>query len=94
MSESKNEIRIALILAVMVGVALLLPPQQAESWVVVGPPQDGGEWVYTEEAQRRTRAGDCGDPDDPASGRCLEMCYNFDDSPEPLPSGQFRCFYD
>ena len=58
----------------------------------VGMPPGGSsyDWVFTDEAQTRTAAGECYDPNATVQEICVEMCLISQEG-HILPQGEFRC---
>lgn len=82
MKNRQLGIRIVLLTALTLMVAVLLPPTSESK-----PPDVMYVWSYTPEAQARTAAGDC-----PPEQLCKELCERIDG--QSHPTGQFACFPD
>ena len=82
MRKRQLGIRIGLLTALTLMVAVLLPPTAQSE-----PPDVMYMWVYTPEAQARTAAGDC-----PTDQLCKELCERI--GGQSYPTGEFACFPD
>ena len=87
MNDLKSVRRPLLLIAALVSLAFLVLQISA-----VGMPPGGSsyDWVFTDEAQTRTAAGECYDPNATVQEICVEMCLISQEG-HVVPQGEFRC---